>query len=326
MNSSKSKWAKYDGKIKEIILAEENRSLGYTELARKVLGDSPQYGDVDILRTYIRRNFGHLRKIGSSISPMKILVFDVETAPLMSYVWGLWNQNVNPVNGMLDSEYFLLTWVAKWLFEDDVIKAKLTPKEALEQDDTRIVKEMWNLFEQADVVIAHNGKNFDIKMLNARFAKHGLNPPMPYQVIDTLKHSRKSFKLPSHKLDYLGEYFGIGRKVETGGFMLWKKCLQGDKEALEQMETYNIQDVLLLEELYLKMRSWIKPHPNVGLFIADEVSSCPTCGSGDLHWKGSYKTSSSSYDSFRCNDCGSTGRSRTSNKIKNSKLTLSISK
>ena len=56
----------------------------------------------------------------------KILVFDLETAPLQAYVWRLWKQNVNPLNGQLQSEWFLLTYSAKWLFDNSIISGKLS--------------------------------------------------------------------------------------------------------------------------------------------------------------------------------------------------------
>ena len=86
----------------------------------------------------------------------KILIFDIETAPLKSYVWRLWKQDISPLNGMLQSEWFMLTWSAKWLFDDKIMSGKLTSKEAINEDDSRVTKEMWNLFNEADIVIAHN--------------------------------------------------------------------------------------------------------------------------------------------------------------------------
>lgn len=252
----------------------------------------------------------------------KILVFDIETAPLSAYVWRCWKQNVHPTSGQLRSEWFLLTYAAKWLFENKTISGKLTKQEALNQDDTRLVQEMWELLNEADVVIAHYGKGFDIPMMNGRFLKKGLNPPMPYKLIDTKLHASKQFNLPSNKLDYIGEYLGLGRKIKTD-FELWANCLKGDLNALQEMETYNIQDVKLLEDVYLAMRSYIQPHPNLGLYIDDDIECCPACMSEDLNWEGQYFTYANSYDAFRCNSCGSIGRSKKTNK-KRSNILKSI--
>lgn len=252
---------------------------------------------------------------------MKILVFDIETAPLKSYVWGIWNVNLGHSLNMLESDWFMLTWSAKWLFDDKVMSDKLTSEEVLNEDDKRISKSLWDLLEEADVVVAHNGLKFDIKRINTRFLKNGLTPPMPYQVIDTLIHARRRFNITSNKLNYIGKFLGLGEKLDTGGFDLWKRCMQGEEEALTEMETYNIQDVRLLEDVYLALLPYIKPHPNVGLFVKEDVHSCPSCGSHDLKWEGTYTTYANQYDAFRCGGCGSIGRSRTA-KPKGKSITI----
>jgi len=253
---------------------------------------------------------------------MKILVFDVETAPLKSYVWGIWNVNLGHSLNMIESDWFMLTWSAKWFMEDTVLSDRLTAQEVLNEDDSRITKSLWELLEEADVVVAHNALKFDIKRVNTRFLKNGLTPPMPYQVIDTLIHARKRFNITSNKLDYIGKFLGLGEKLSTGGFDLWKRCMQGDEDALRDMETYNIQDVRLLEDVYLALLPYIKPHPNISLFIAEDVHSCPSCGSTDLKWEGTYATYANTYDAFRCGGCGSIGRSRTA-KPKGKNITIS---
>ncbi len=255
----------------------------------------------------------------------KILVFDIETAPLRAYVWRLWKQNIHPTNGQLQSEYFILTWSAKWLFNKEVLSEKLTSDEVLKEDDSRLVESMWKLFDEADIVIAHYALGFDVKVLNTRFFKLGLHLPSPYQVIDTKYHASKQFLLESNKLDYIGKVLGLGRKIDTGGFELWENCMKGDVQALEEMRLYNIQDVLLLEEIYLALRPYIKPHPNLNLIIENDVIACPTCMSTDLKWSGSYKAQTNSYDAFQCKSCGSQGRSRKSNLSKTVKLNLTKS-
>jgi DNA polymerase elongation subunit (family B) len=240
-------------------------------------------------------------------SPAKILIFDIETAPLRSYTWGVWKQNVAP--SQMLSDWFMITWAAKWLFEDEVMSDKLTKEEILGEDDKRITKSIWELINKADIVVAHNANNFDVKHLNTRFLLNDLEPPMPFQVIDTLEHVRKRFAFKSNRLDYINDKLGIGRKLKTE-FELWAKCMAGDEEAIREMEEYNIQDVAILEETYLKIRPWIRSHPNIGLFIEDDVDTCPNCGGTHLIWGGTpYATSANRYEAFRCGECGSIGRS-----------------
>jgi len=255
----------------------------------------------------------------------KILIFDIETAPAKSYIWGAWNQNPGSNLDMIQADWFVLTWSAKWLFDDKILNAKLTPKEALEEDDSRIVKSMWELFNEADIVVAHNAKKFDIKKLNSRFLIHEYGPPLPYQVIDTLIHARKRFAMISNKLDWLARELGLEGKLSHRGVKRWDDCVKGNQQALDDMSKYNDQDVLVLEEVYLKMRPWIKPHPNIGLFIGEDVACCASCGSKELDWSGVYRTYANEYDAYRCNSCGSIGRSRKSNTPQSIKRNLTIS-
>lgn len=240
----------------------------------------------------------------------RVLVLDIETAPIRAYVWGIWQQNV--ALNQIQSDWFCLTWAAKWLFEDKVYSAKLTPKEVIKQDDKRIIQGIWELVNQADIVIAHNGEKFDIPKLNTRFILNGLQPPLPYQQIDTLKHIRRQFGFTSNKLDYVNKLLNLERKTDTGGFELWERCMKGEQDALDLMEQYNVNDVRILEETYLHIRAWIKPHPNMGLFILDETQSrCPSCGSDDMAEMGKhYHTSANIYVAQRCGNCGATARKR----------------
>jgi len=158
----------------------------------------------------------------------------------------------------------------------------------------------------------HNCDKFDIPRLNSRFIIHDLHPPLPYQSIDTLKHIRRQFGFTSNKLDYVNKLLNLERKTDTGGFELWERCMLGEQSALDEMEGYNINDVRILEETYLHIRPWIKPHPNMGLFILDENQHrCPSCGSADLIESGKgYYTTVNIYAALRCNNCGATARKR----------------
>jgi hypothetical protein len=242
----------------------------------------------------------------------KVLVVDIETAPIKCYVWGIWQQNVS-LNA-IESDWFIITWAAKWLFDDKVYSGKISPKEIANEDDSRIIKGLWELLNEADIVIAHNGQKFDIPKINTRFLIHGLMPPLPYMQIDTLLHIRKNFGFSSNKLDYVNQLLNLPRKVENEGMPLWIKCLNGDQDALDTMEEYNVGDVRILEDTYLRIRPFIRPHPNMGLFILDtEQERCPTCGSNDLVEMGKqYHTTANVYETTRCNNCGAVGRKRLS--------------
>ena len=230
----------------------------------------------------------------------KILLFDIETAPMEVYVWTCQEQRIHDTQIIKD--WFIISWSAKWLFEKEIIRDVITPKEVKIGNDKRIVKELWKMLNEADIIIAHNLISFDRKKANTRFLKYGFGHPAPYQTIDTLRVARKEFKISSNKLDYLCRFLGLDVKLPTS-FQLWKDCLKGDIKALNKMDRYCQNDTKILEEVYLKLRPYIHSHPNVGLYMDTNKPVCPNCGSSALKWGYMYRTLNNQYKTARC-DCG----------------------
>jgi hypothetical protein len=252
-----------------------------------------------------------VRKVRNDINSVtgapKILLFDVESAPMEVYVWGLSKNDWIPPDRVI-KEWSILSWSAKYLFDADVMSGVVSTAEAMARMDASIIHDIWKLMDESDIVIAHNAAAFDVRKLNLRFLANGLPPPNPYQVVDTLKVSRKYFAASSHKLDYLAELLDILGKGNHS-MQMWKDAVTGSQDALDNMVEYNRQDVLALEELYVKLRPWIKSHPNMGLYLDTDETVCPNCGSEDLTWNGHYYTSAGKFRAFRC-VCGAIGRSR----------------
>lgn len=258
----------------------------------------------------MQRKMGHDPSVVKKEDSARILLFDVETAPMEVYTWTLMNVGyISPDNVIKD--WSILTWSAKWLFEPDVKSQRVSGEEAVNRQDASIVGELWTLLDEANIVIAHNGNRFDVRKINARFALNGLTPPMPYRVIDTLTTARQQFALSSYKLDYINKLFGLQKK-DHPGWDVWRRCVNGDEEALLEMDEYCKRDVNVLEELYLQIRPWIKGHPNVALYQDTEGSACTNCGNEDLKWGGYYFTPAGKYRAFRCAKCGAIGRHKSS--------------
>ena len=254
----------------------------------------------------------------------KILLLDIETAPIEAYIWEI-GPNIQVGHYQIKHEWFILSWAGKWLLEDGVLSDCATPKEAVNKDDSRICKSLWEVFEETNIIIAHNAVWFDIRKANARFIANELPPPSPYQVIDTLKQSRKIAAFSSHKLDHLTKTFGLSQKDDTD-FDLWVRCCNGEKKALDYMLKYNKSDILALEGLYLFLRPWMKSHPNLGLYCNHDGNICPHCGCESLDWRiTEYDTPAGKYNAFRCMECKAIGRSRFSTLKPEERKTLTIS-
>lgn len=264
-----------------------------------------QYGiNIETLHRYTR-----LKRFYDTKQP-KFLLLDIETSPLSVYTWDIKKPQYIPHTSIIESS-FLIGWSAKWLFSSEILSDILTPEEALEKNDNRITNSAWKLMEQADIICAHNGKKFDLPYLNYRFVMNGLKPPSPFQVIDTLEKYKKHFRFATNRLDYLGFLIRQKGKIKTD-MDLWKGCLNGDQQSLLDMQTYNKEDVVLLEDAYLFIRPFIHSHPNMAIYQEAIEPSCPTCGSADITECGHYTTMLNQYLAFRCNSCGAICRSRTS--------------
>lgn len=236
-----------------------------------------------------------------------ILIIDIETSPLVALIWSKRQKYISQEN--IIDDWFILSYAAKWLFEPGIMSGVVTHEEVIKKNDKRIVGEIWTLLEDADIVIAHNGDKFDIKRINSRFMYYNMNMPMPYITIDTLKVLRKEAYNTSNRLDDICKEYGLPCKIDNGGINLWYGCITGDRGSLDKMQEYNKNDVYILEELYVRIRKYIRNHPNMALYIDTDIPVCHNCGSGNLTWVGYYYTGVNKYSSFRC-ECGAIGRCR----------------
>ena len=224
----------------------------------------------------------------------KILVIDIETAPASGFIWKLFDVNVS-LSQLIDTSK-VICFAAKWYGEKKVMFHS-------NQEDTHaaMIKKAWNLFDQADAVIGYNSKNFDCKILNKEFILLGLTPPTPYKHIDLLQTMRQNFKFMSNKLDHISQELGIGKKTSHQGFELWQACMSNDTQAWRLMKKYNINDVKLTEELYNKVKGWLKTTFNFNEHSESMV--CPNCGSHNVTKNGTYKSPTRAYQKYVCNDC-----------------------
>ena len=289
------------------------------EYARSVKNMVDEYGlletaaKLEIKEDSVRRYINSLKDKNA-----KILIFDIETALMTVQTFHLGKQRINP--DLVVKDFNVLSWSAKWLCDSDIMSAVCTPKEAIEHYDDRVVGLMWKLFDEADIVIAHNAFQFDIRKLNYRWFINEFGPPSTYQVVDTLRESRKLFGTASHKLDYMCRMLSLDTKIKTC-LELWQECDKGNPQALSDLLEYNKGDVRILEDFYLRMRPWIKGHPNLGLYMESDKPVCRNCGSTKLTWKDEYYTSMNRYKASLC-ECGARARHRTSDLTKAEKEKL----
>lgn len=233
----------------------------------------------------------------------KILLFDIETAPNLGYFFNLYQEG--NILGIKE-HWYILSFAWKWLDEKQTHVLGLPNFSSYKKDkqnDFALVKKLWELFDEADIIIAHNGGPFDIKKSNVQFIKHGLRPPSPYKIVDTKKEAKQHFRFDSNKLDDLGDFLGLGRKLQHNGWELWHGCLNGDKKSWDVMLKYNKQDVVLLEKVYSKLLPWMTNHPNINL-LNGTVAACANCGSHRVQKRGYSITRTAKKERYQCQDCG----------------------
>jgi len=240
----------------------------------------------------------------------KILVLDIETAPILGSVWALWDQNVGL--NQIERDWFILSFAAKWLDEpaSKIIYRDQRKSKNIENDKA-LLKEVWKLMDESDIILTQNGRRFDTRKLNARFVLNGMKPPSPYKQIDTLVIAKKHFALTSNKLEYMTNKLCVKYKklkhAKFSGFELWKECLNGNQEAWKEMELYNKNDILSLEELYHILAPWDNSI-NFNLYNNSDSFTC-NCGSEDVTMRGYAYTAAGKFARFVCKKCGTWSRS-----------------
>lgn len=228
----------------------------------------------------------------------KILFFDIETSPCMMWGWSGGKQYVTGEQILEDSRIICISY--KWQDEDKIYNIAWDSNKC----DKRMLERFSKIMDQADMSLGHNGKNFDARHIHTRLALHRL-PPVKFALIeDTLLKARPAFRLPSYKLSYLAQYFGVGSKLETGGIQLWLDIwLKNDRKALKRMISYCNQDVALLEAVYNEIKPYIPNTFNLSAYYEDPTI-CPSCA-GPLVKNGSGMSSMlRKVQRYKCTICG----------------------
>lgn len=174
-------------------------------------------------------------------------------------------------------------------------------------DDGELVAAAYAILSEADGIITHNGKSFDMKVLNTRFQKHGFPPLIGIPHMDTKILAKRGLSLFSNSLNEVAKFFGLDLKMGTGS-QLWDRVANREQEAMDHMSAYCAQDVEVLEQVFLKLRPFAKSIPNYNLFNDESTMVCPNCGSSHHHKHGTKVTKTAIYQRYLCQDCGTTFR------------------
>jgi DNA polymerase elongation subunit (family B) len=290
--------------VEAVKLANEHPDMSWREIARRI--NKAKSTVSDNLRKYFKFRETDVEVVEGTVPKgAKILLLDIECAPTTAYVWGRWDNNVS--QKQVVHEGYLLTYSAKWLGESTIVSNRIYEA----RNDEVLVRELADLMSQADLCVAHNAQKFDIPLIKTRMVALGMTPPAPSKIVDTLRIAKAEFRFPSNSLDSIAAYLGLQRKASHSGFELWTRCMAMEDEAFEEMLEYNIQDVVVLEEVYMRLRHWSKTHPNVALYEPAGKLRCVCCGSEKLaEIDKKYYTATSEFMLYNCLSCGKQNRGR----------------
>lgn len=246
---------------------------------------------------------------------MKILNWDIETSPMLLADFSLFNKN-NTSHKNIVQDWFIICAAWKWLDEKKPEGIKITDNKRRfkrdHTDDYIVVKKLHEVLSEADLIVGHNADAFDWKKFNTRVIKHGLPPIPKVRSVDTYKIARKEFKFSSNKLDYITQYLGLsGKKPTSDG--LWLRAMNGDAEAIQEMFEYNLEDVVIGEQAYLKLRPFYTMHANLSTVndhMDDHTTKCPKCNSDKLQKRGVSRTNAGVFQRYQCQSCNGWSRGR----------------
>ena len=238
---------------------------------------------------------------------MKILMLDVETCPHLSWHFSRWNANIPPEFTEIESH--IICFAAKWHKNK-----KIEFSSTWEDGHVEMMEHLWDLMDDADVVVGFNSKKFDVKKINMEFLKLGWEQPSPYDQIDLYQQIGKTFGPSSKKMKHVLKELGLDEKEENSGMKLWMGVMNENKKDQAKMKSYNRQDVICTEELYDRMLGWITPHPNWGLYVEDaddpENPVCPSCGERNMKKHKVRRTRTRVYQQWQCQSCGAYHKGR----------------
>tara|TARA_R110000851_G_scaffold268235_2_gene420934 strand:+ start:5804 stop:6739 length:936 start_codon:yes stop_codon:yes gene_type:complete len=207
----------------------------------------------------------------------RVLIYDIETSPNIGWFWRAgYKLNVSPDQIIKERAIICISY--KWSGEKEVYNLSWDDK----QDDKFLIEQFIEVLNEADLIVAHNGDNFDLKWIKTRAIKHGLKMLINYPQFDTLKVAKKKFNFNSNRLDYITRYLGFEGKIKTD-IGLWKDIFLRDcPKAMDKMLTYCDEDVRQLEKVYNILNGWETPKFHLGVLQGKTKQTSPISGSKNL--------------------------------------------
>lgn len=175
-------------------------------------------------------------------------------------------------------------------------------------NDRSLCVDLANALSAADIWVTWYGDRFDIPFANTRLIAHGLDVLPTIPSIDGWKAARNHLKMASNRLGSAAELVGAESKTPVGG-ALWRRARCGHRDGIDYVVEHNLQDIVVLGQVYDALRPVIRNHPNVNLVehsrdVRAKDVKCVACGSDRVHSRGYRIAKSRRSVRYQCQDCG----------------------
>ena len=219
-------------------------------------------------RLQAKQEEGQLQSSGA-----RVLIYDIETSPNEGWFWRA-GYKLNIDAGQITKERAIICVSYKWLGEKQVYNLSWDK----DQNDKFLIEQFSEVLKEADLIVAHNGDNFDIKWLKTRALFHRIAMLPSYKQFDTLKLCRSKLYLNSNRLDYIAKFLGFKGKLRTR-YDLWNEvCRLNDRNSLNEMIEYCDEDVIQLEHVYNVLKYLDNPMLHSGVIQGKIKQTSPVTG------------------------------------------------
>ena len=287
----------YSGTVLEYAKVKMEQCENNNTIAKELKSRFNLPQDLDIVRRWV----SHVRyrnKIQASKQPVKRLFFDIETGYYTCRMWHIGKVGyVGP--DMIISGKPIICISYKWQGEDVVHNLDWS------MGEKEMLIEFSKVMNEASEIVAHNCDRFDIREFRTRCIYYGILIPPTFRTLDTLKKAREYFSFASNKLDYIGKFLNVGRKMPHEGLQLWIDVVENkDPNALVTMKNYCNNDVILLEDVYHALAPYVTHNTNMAVLTGGDKWHCPECGSTDVMLANTYATQLGTIKrNMKCNNC-----------------------
>lgn len=141
-------------------------------------------------------------------------------------------------------------------------------------DDRPILKAFEPVYKSADAILHFNGIRYDEPFVNTRRLVHGMDPLPRKPRIDLLYTAKSTLRIRSKSLDRVAKLLQTKNQKSPVTGRHWVRAMSGYKESLQYISRHCRADVLVLEEVYLRLRGRVYNHPRV----STDIAACRFCG------------------------------------------------